>query len=1323
MRKVSRSYPSWSVFAIVALIFFSALLVGLQPTLGSTKPDGTPTNGYSCKPLSFSRSSPWFYYPTSCIRILILYDLSTGAQVYADKWGPLLGDYGYNATLLSIQQATSNISLTSHYDLVLVDHSCGGDGGEEINQGEANALSGISKPLVLLGGAHGVIDRLANYVEGTGRINVAGTVQKAQDMVHHEIYTSPYLITETVVGPSDSIEIFSQTVSLESYPENVINGLHDFGIVDGATNPVIGALFSARGSSGRVYWWAFQDPSKLNANGMQLFINTVEWMGGFTNFGPLFDFLQGTESTDPLKSTYWTGGFGDYFEPQIPATYYAYESLRLIGRLSAINTSALADWLASHCYSTDGSFFKSPSRYLSSSCSGVVETGMALQILSGLGALSKLNLTKISTYIKSCQLVDGFVRYPGDTSKRITNTYWALIALNITGSVNNINRTGAIDYIASCQNVNPADTANYGGFANYPRGVSYASYTYLALKAVKLLDAMGSVNMMIVENWLMNGYVAPKGMFYEELVVHQRSQVTFGTSYSTASLSLLGKLNRINQSLVAGYLSSVQFGDGGWSGANCTDESVDEVADCYPAILGLSELGRIDAIRDVEGLVGFITRCLSPTPTYGFSNLPQTLSNIWHTYNGISVLHDLGMIDATKARTLNSSILSSYDGYRATFEWYRLAYPASSDGYNCSDVNIPFEFSFLQRGAKGVILTDLAIISLLDLGSKDWIDSNAQNIWSKVSQCEVTTGSYGGYYTIFSGALVNNLTAGIRYTYHALNCLWILAGFLNYTGGFPSHLTNASMTIERIISLYDPLIGRFRDDGYILEPYSPVETTFMALASLQLLNAVHNVDYIKTTEYLKSHLYSNLVDTYYSFKGLQVLNKLSAINATRLLDFVKDCQKPSGVFKSDYSASYRLETTRMATEILSYYNQTWITAQQTKVVINSISAPSTMNLGSNYLLNLTLTDGQFNLPMSGATVKVRLGTHEYTGIETPANSGEYVVSIAVPVQGALLRTQGLAIRASKDRFQTGTTQMTVQISGYGVIIKAQTEVVLIRPGDSDYLTTSNTTITALILALDQSWIPVGRAELRLYVNDSLADTMSSNSSGQLSFSWRPNSSGIYDLRVIFEGSDTLNASWATKVINIEKTPTKLTLSSDYAGVESVEVGSTIRLMSKLLDRNGFLEKLIVGANITLMVLAPSGKELSLNAVTRNDGVASVEVTISETGIYSLYSVFESTGYYSGSTSDVLLVKAISNLPQNGGGGNGGEGVSWVDALLSAIASPGGIVLLVASAGLLSVVYLLGAKQRELESLNGRRSQRNGRRTSAAEDSTPVSRKT
>jgi prenyltransferase beta subunit len=802
----------------------------------------------------------------------------------------------------------------------------------------------------------------------------------------------------------------------------------------------------------------------------------------------------------------------------------------------------------------------------------------------------------------------------------------------------------------------------------------------------------------------MNGYIASKQLFHDQSTPDYRATVNYDTGYSVGSLTILGKLGDINPSLVASYLSSVQFTDGGWSGANCTDEPIDEVTDCYPVIFAFQQLGEVSAIRDTDGFVDFLLRCLSPVPTYGFSNLPNTFSNTWQTYDGVCILYDLGLLNATMSAAICNSLISSYNLQNHWFMWTRSSYPASSDGYSEPIVDAPLEYSETQRSTLGVIMTDMAVSALTMLGCQNWTSIHAQEMWDTIAQSEMTTGSYSGYYTRTPNTPISNLTAGLRYTYYALDCLWTLAHYLNMTNSFQSHLANATMTTNKIMSLYDSLTGSFNEDGYVLDPYSQVETTYFALASLKLLNETSLVDTAQTAGFLQAHLYTNLVDAYYSFKGLELLNKLTVINATALLQLVESSQNPDGSFWSNQTALYRLDTTRMAMEILSYYNHTWVDNKQIELIACNIQLPNSMQLGENYIVNLNLVDSKFNLPVTGATVELSLGAYEFTAAESPEHSGEYTVNLSVPVDYNLFGNQSLIIRCSKETYGTNITQMKTEVKlGNGSGNRAPTEIDFLEPADDSHVMTYNASMAVSICAFNGSKTPVAGAQLQLLINNSLSDTALSNSSGSLTFAWRPNSSGTYNIEVVFDGTDSLNGSLISKTVYVDKTPTELTLITNCSDETSLKVGSTINLEAKLCESP--TEKVIGQVDVSFIVTTPSGSQMSLVTITSADGTATAQLTPNENGDYSIYSEYATNGYYQGCTSNLLVFTVMAGAEGSGGMGDGGlgggggsssnssGGSTWVGGLLNALLNPFGALLVVVSGSLMAIVYLTRTERR------------------------------
>lgn len=157
MHRHATCYTSKMAVSLLILLSWSALTAGLQAA-------GLPTmSGRSlhelAKPYSSSLPSPSgdFYYLASSIRLLVLYDPTTGAHSFANDWSLFLTSYGYEMAVLPIQAAIGNSSLMRNYNLVLLDSSCGGTNGKEITLQEAESLGETAQPLILLGRRHTVL--------------------------------------------------------------------------------------------------------------------------------------------------------------------------------------------------------------------------------------------------------------------------------------------------------------------------------------------------------------------------------------------------------------------------------------------------------------------------------------------------------------------------------------------------------------------------------------------------------------------------------------------------------------------------------------------------------------------------------------------------------------------------------------------------------------------------------------------------------------------------------------------------------------------------------------------------------------------------------------------------------------------------------------------------------------------------------------------------------------------------------------------------------------------------------------------------------------
>jgi hypothetical protein len=340
------------------------------------------------------------------------------------------------------------------------------------------------------------------------------------------------------------------------------------------------------------------------------------------------------------------------------------------------------------------------------------------------------------------------------------------------------------------------------------------------------------------------------------------------------------------------------------------------------------------------------------------------------------------------------------------------------------------------------------------------------------------------------------------------------------------------------------------------------------------------------------------------------------------------------------------------------------------------------------------------LKATNATVRLRLGTYEYAATETETGSGCYTTNITVPVDRNLLGAHDLSVKCSKEKYQTSFTNVSVEIRrGAGNPNITLTQMAFTHPDDSEYLTTSNTSIAVLIFASNISQTPIRGAQLQLYVDNSIVENSTSDPSGFAAFKWRPHSSGVYSLKATFEGSSTLDPSEVEKTITVNKTPTQLSTYSNCSNPWSVSTGSTLQLRTLLSQ--GLEGKPVANASIDFVVLTPSGIRMDFLASTGENGVAQILLTVSENGIYSIYSVFRSTEYCSGCNSNTVTLIVAPSSPDGGGEGitSDGGSASWVSALLGALTTPLGFGLVISSGGLLTTAYLIKTKQRGLESSN------------------------
>ena len=195
----------------------------------------------------------------------------------------------------------------------------------------------------------------------------------------------------------------------------------------------------------------------------------------------------------------------------------------------------------------------------------IIYTLSALQILSLVGELHRIDKASIKKYIKSLQRPDG--SFCGDIWGEIDTrfSYCALSSLAILGSLREeldndrdeksnycIDVKNAVEFISSCQNFD-------GGFGAVPSAESHAGQIFCCVGALSICDALHIVRADLLGWWLAERQCDSGGL-------NGRPEKQADVCYSwwiLSCLSIMGRLAWINEDKLISFILECQDADGG----------------------------------------------------------------------------------------------------------------------------------------------------------------------------------------------------------------------------------------------------------------------------------------------------------------------------------------------------------------------------------------------------------------------------------------------------------------------------------------------------------------------------------------------------------------------------------------------------------------------------------------------------------------------------------------------------------------------------------------------------------------------------------------
>ncbi|TRY50892.1 Rab geranylgeranyl transferase beta / prenyltransferase alpha/alpha toroid fold containing protein [Cryptosporidium tyzzeri] len=215
----------------------------------------------------------------------------------------------------------------------------------------------------------------------------------------------------------------------------------------------------------------------------------------------------------------------------------------------------------------------------------IVSTHYALLILIMIDKLDQADSAKISKWISSLQNKDGSFRCDQYLETDCRFSYCALSSLTILNRINEIDIIGARSYLLRCYNSD-------GAFGGVPCSESHAAYTYCCVVSLALLNSLDIINIDRLAFWLCERQLLCGGF-------NGRPEKAPDVCYSWWIFSLLyflGRANYIDKNLLEEYIfCSEDISKGGFS------DRPGNVSDVFHTFFGISALSliRFDAIDNI----------------------------------------------------------------------------------------------------------------------------------------------------------------------------------------------------------------------------------------------------------------------------------------------------------------------------------------------------------------------------------------------------------------------------------------------------------------------------------------------------------------------------------------------------------------------------------------------------------------------------------------------------------------------------------------------------------------------------------------------------
>ncbi len=928
-------------------------------------------------------------------------------------WTNLFQHLGFNTTATHIDA----FNQSSEFDLVIVTPSVGTSNGSfGVSSTNAAKIGNCKQPILLLGYAHEVLDRLKTF---DPILDFVPCVERYLWSQNHQqqFFSFPFTIPVT----NGRFGIYSDHVSYDAYRFSSLPSKTE---VLGTNYGESGAQllwFRAFSVNPQIYYWGLDRVGNLNSYGRQFCENLIHWIIRPTLQKRLGELLSALQLPDVDGEDYWAiqggGGFGYPLEPSLRFSYYVTDIVETNGLV--MNLSNFEPWLLG-CYNSElGCFEDLASLQLFDRC---ITTAMSVLMAEDLGILDQINQTQIILYLKNCQdtFSGGFFTELGSSETSLSATRYAIQSLSVLEQLPTLNIQAVIDYVANCQELNPFHN-EYGGFYSSDNGGLSTSLVNAldAIITLEQFDALNAINQSALLTFLANCEDPNGSSIFDTRQFMDSDEWILGTSCAIQILTLLNTQGSFDTDISREFVVANQFPNGGWGRGDLFHDFHNSPDETW---FGAQALALTGGLGETEfHLIQYLNQCCTG---WGGASEPSIFGDF---LTGTEVIFALTQVDALQILNQTAYLKYLENCWSQSYNSFVAHQLPSSIGTN-TDKPTPDRIA-LESGTYGPLYhyAFSQLISVLNLTDAPWTNFATQiQIEIKASQSDHPDfkGMFGLHHLYIGHE--SNLTFRFDTTCWSLLAHQALGGDpadLNNSSAALSYLTSCLQTTSTHQYFFDPLHSvplpaPWRvAEGYLAETWLGLQANYYLDTNLT------GLDGQKLAQYVVSLLQENasIITTFYATEILhllvetglnpEALNQLewSGIQEKILEAFVYDG------FVNDSSLPQGKWMPHLVNLGLKLIHRFQLLSQLDENPILNLTefiySTGTLPLGSNFSFSATVKELRWGQVPTTIRIQTQIFKTHFLNFCSIPYSGYLESHVAIPVTASALGLQNLTLCA------------------------------------------------------------------------------------------------------------------------------------------------------------------------------------------------------------------------------------------------------------------------------------------------------------------------